>query len=201
MPRRLRVRWFFILERAWSAATLATKRSRPFTSMREEDRRKYQAEDQGASMHGGRSSRFNVFHVAVVLACGGLLGACSQSPQEPAPVFALPLSKIVGAPAVDGQTPAQPAAQPATRQLRYVAVPPGRQVSGMAHAHVILKRASAASHRSIHPRKSKAGAHARAIGPAAAPRSQTKAGGGEPAAAIPLDEPAPTEAAEAPPKL
>jgi hypothetical protein len=154
--------------------------------MREEDRRKYQAEDQGASMHGGRSSRFNVFHVAVVLACGGLLAACSQ--------------KIVGAPAVDGQTPAQPAAQPATRQLRYVAVPPGRQVSGMAHAHVILKRASAASHRSIHPRKSKAGAHARAIGPAAAPRSQTKAGGGEHAATIPLDQPAPTEAAEAPPK-
>ena len=202
MPRRLRVRWFFLF---WNV-----RRRLPLSPQNDHGHlrrcgrkigRKYQAEDQGASMHGGRSSRFNVFHVAVVLACGGLLAACSQSPQQPAPVFALPLSKIVGAPAVDGQTPAQPAAQPATRQLRYVAVPPGRQVSGMAHAHVILKRASAASHRSIHPRKSKAGAHARAIGPAAAPRSQTKAGGGEPAAAIPLDQPAPTEAAEAPPKL
>src|SRR6202040_3576393 len=94
--------------------------------------------DQGASMQAGRSSRFGVFRVAVVLACGGLLAACSHAPQEPAPVFALPLSKIVGAPAIDGQAPAPPAAEPATRQLRYIAVPAGRKVSGMAHAHVIL---------------------------------------------------------------
>jgi hypothetical protein len=150
-------------------------------------------------MQGGRSSRFSV-RVAVVLACGGLLAACSHAAREPAPVFALPLSKIVGAPAIDGQAPAPPAAQPAARQLRYIAVPAGRKVSGMAHAHVILKRASAAPAHSPHHRKSKAAAHGTAAGAAAAPRPQTKTRGDEPTATIPLDEPAPTEAAEPPPK-
>ena len=151
-------------------------------------------------MQAGRSSRFGVFHIAVVLACGGLFAACSHAPQEPAPVFALPLSKIVGAPAIDGQAPAPPAAEPATRQLRYVAVPAGRKVSGMAHAHVILKRASAAPARSPHHPKSKAVAHATATGVATAPRPQTKAAGEERTATIPLDEPAPTGAAKPSPK-
>jgi hypothetical protein len=147
-------------------------------------------------MQAGKSSRFGVFRVAVVLACGGLLAACSHAPQEPAPVFALPLSKIVGAPAIDGQAPAPPTAEPPTRQLRYVAVPAGRKVSGMAHAHVILKRASAAPNRSTHPRKSKAVAHATTARAPAAP----KAGGDEASATIPLDQPTPADAAEPPPK-
>jgi hypothetical protein len=170
--------------------------------MREEDRRKRRAEDQGASMHEGKFGRSGVFRVAVVLALagGGLLAACSQAPQEPAPVFALPLSKIEGAPAIDGQAPAPPAAQPATRQLRYVAVPAGRKVSGMAHARILLKQANAAPKRSGHPGKSKAVAHAKAAGVAAAPRPRTKAAGDEATVTIPLDQPAPTEAAEAPPK-
>jgi hypothetical protein len=150
-------------------------------------------------MQAGRSNRFGVFRVAIVSACGGLLAACSHAPQEPAPVFALPLSKIVGAPAIDGQAPAPPAAQPAARQLRYVAVPAGRKVGGMAHAHVILKRASAAPGRATHRRKLKAVAHARTVGVAAAPGPQ-KAGADEPTAMIPLDQPPPADATEPPPK-
>lgn len=151
-------------------------------------------------MQAGRSSRFSVFHIAVVLACGGLLAACSHAPQEPAPVFALPLSKIVGAPAIDGQAPAPPAAEPATRQLRYVAVPAGRKVSGMAHAHVILKRASAAPNRATHPPKSKAVAHAKPAAVATAQRPETQAGRDQPSVTIPLDQPAPANAAEPLPK-
>jgi hypothetical protein len=151
-------------------------------------------------MQAGRSSRFGGFRVAVVLVCGGLLAACSHAPQEPAPVFALPLSKIVGAPAIDGQAPAPPAAEPATRQLRYVAVPAGRKVSGMAHAHVILKRASAAPNRSTHPRKSKAVAHAKPASVATTQRPETQAGRDQPSVTIPLDQPAPADAAEPLPK-
>jgi hypothetical protein len=151
-------------------------------------------------MQAGRSTRFGVFRVAVVLACGGLLAACSHAPQEPAPVFALPLSKIVGAPAIDGQAPAPPAAEPATRQLRYVAVPAGRKVSGMAHAHVILKRASAAPNRATYPRKSKTVAHAKPAAVATAQRPETQAGRDQPSVTIPLDQPAPADAAEPLPK-
>ena len=59
-------------------------------------------------MDAARSSRLKLFAGAVVLGCGGLLAACSHAPTEPAPVFALPASKIVGASALDGQGPAVP---------------------------------------------------------------------------------------------
>ena len=72
-------------------------------------------------MDAARSSRLKLFAVAVVLGCGSLLAACSAT-QEPAPVFALPLSKIVGAPTLDGQGPAAPVTKPATPQLRKAVV-------------------------------------------------------------------------------
>jgi hypothetical protein len=104
-------------------------------------------------MDAARSSRLTLVAGAVVIACGGLVAACS--PTEPAPVFALPVSKIVGAPTLDGQGPAAVPAKPATPQLRYIAVPPRQKVDGMAHAHVILKQAAAAPHRPNHRRKPK----------------------------------------------
>jgi hypothetical protein len=150
-------------------------------------------------MDAARSSRLKLLGGAVVVACGGLLAACSAT-QEPAPIFALPLSKIVGAPMLDGQGPAAPVTKPATPQLRYIAVPPRQKVDGMAHAHVILKQAAAAPNRSTHRRKPKVAARARAVD-TAAPKIQARAstgapGGDVPSAMIPLDEPTSTDAAQ-----
>ena len=96
--------------------------------------------------------QLDVFRAVVVLACSGLAVACSQAPLEPAPVFTLPLSKVVGAPPVEGQPPAASDA-PATRQLRYVAVPPGQKVAGMAHARIVLKKTKGTPPRSRHAHK------------------------------------------------
>jgi hypothetical protein len=102
-------------------------------------------------MDRGRARVALVFRAGIVVIWSGLLAACSQAPPEPAPVFALPLSKIVGA-SPNSQDPPSPAASPPAKQLRYVAVPPGRSVAGMAHAHVIFKQ-PAAPHRSTHSHK------------------------------------------------
>ena len=61
----------------------------------------------------------------------------------------------------------------APRRLRYVAVPPGEKVEGMAHARIVLKHGKRASH---HPRH----AHKKTVAPTAAVKkpSQTE----EPAA-------------------
>jgi hypothetical protein len=155
-------------------------------------------------MDAAKSSRLKLLGGAVVLACGGLLAACSAT-QEPAPVFALPLSKIVGAPALDGQGPAALATKPATPQLRYIAVPPRQKVDGMAHAHVILKQAAVAPNRPSHRRKPKVAARARAVDTSAAPKIQAKAStevpaGDVPTVMFPLDEPASTDAAQTPSK-
>ena len=143
----------------------------------------------GRSMDRGRLCAALVLRAAVVMVWSGLLAACSQAPAEPAPVFALPLSKIVGATPIS-QDPPLPAASPAARQLRYVAVPPGRSVAGMAHAHVVLKE-PAAPHRSTHPHK-KVVAQAmpvRAPGPKHARATTEPPASAVPAEMIPLDEP------------
>jgi hypothetical protein len=108
--------------------------------------------------------QLDVFRAVVILACGGLAVACSQAPPEAAPVFTLPLSKVVGAPPVEGQPAASDA--PATRQLRYVAVPPGQQVAGMAHARIVTKQ-KATRHRPGH-------AHKKSVARAAAVKKPTE---------------------------
>jgi hypothetical protein len=144
-------------------------------------------------MGGERSSRFIVTQAAVLLALAGWPAACSHAPQEPAPVFALPPSQIVGAPAIEGQEPAPPAAPSARRQLRYIAVPPDRKVAGMARAHLILKPTAAAPHR--HARKTNVAVRHHSRSGAAAAKAKTNAGAappssGAPPAMIMLDQPA-----------
>jgi hypothetical protein len=109
--------------------------------------------------------QLDVFRAVVVLACGIIVAACSQAPPEPAPVFTLPLSKVVGAPPVEGQPPAALDA-PATRQLRYVAVPPGQKVAGMAHARIVLRKTKGTPPHSRH-------AHKKTVAQAAAVKKPT----------------------------
>jgi len=97
------------------------------------------------------ANRLGVFRAVVILAFSGLAVSCSQAPPEPAPVFTLPLSKVVGAPPIEGQPPAAENA-PATRQLRYIAVPPGHQVAGMAHARIVTTQ-KVTRHRPRHAHK------------------------------------------------
>src|SRR5205085_1117100 len=114
-----------------------TKRSRAISAVQEKHRGSW------GDIHGSRPFKRGVCApCGVILVWSGLLAACSQAPPKPAPVFALPLSKIVGA-TPNSQDPPLTAASPPTRQLRYVAVPPGRSVAGMAHAHLVLKQPTA----------------------------------------------------------
>ena len=142
-------------------------------------------------MDAAKSNGFNRVRGVVILACAVLLTACSREPQEPAPVFALPVNKIVTGPPAERQGPAAPVVKPAAPQLRYVAIPPGRKVEGMAHAHVVLKGAAAPVK---HRHKAKIAAGAKHIHSAAARtteanvQAEPKAGDRE---AIPLDDPAP----------
>jgi len=141
-------------------------------------------------MDRGGSSAAYVLRAGVILVWSALLAACSQAPPEPAPVFALPLSKIVGA-TPNSQDPPLTTASPPTQQLRYVAVPPGRSVAGMAHAHLVLKQPTA-PHRSAPPQK-KIIAQAKTV--RAPGRKHARATiepptSAVPAAMIPLDEPA-----------
>lgn len=144
-------------------------------------------------MAEGRSRSLYVIHAAVLLVFGSLLAACSEAPRQPAPVFALPVSQVIGAPAIEGQEPVPAAAPSAARQLRYIAVPPDRKIAGMARAHLILKQTAAAPHR--HPRKTKIAARHHGGGIAAASKRKTNAAatapaGNAPGAMIMLDEPA-----------
>jgi len=137
--------------------------------------------------------RFAVFHTAVVLVCGGFLAGCSQAPQEPAPVFMLPASKVVGGPTIKGEASAPPLGQATARQLRYVAVPPGQTVRGMTPARVVLKQAKVATH----PHRTKTIVRAKDVGAVAAQKQQSaiaaKSPGADAPAMIPLDEPAITD--------
>jgi hypothetical protein len=63
-------------------------------------------------MDRGRSCAAYVLRAGVILVWSGLLAACSQAPPEPAPVFALPLSKIVGATPISRDPPLTTASPP-----------------------------------------------------------------------------------------
>ena len=93
------------------------------------------------------SSWFALSRAVVLLICGTLIVSCSRAPPEPAPEFTLTPSQVTTAPAEFGET------APAPSRLRYVAVPPGHQVPGMAHARIVVKQKKATRHRSRHARK------------------------------------------------
>ena len=60
---------------------------------------------------------------------------------------------------MEGQAAPPPLGQAAAPHLRYVAVPPGRKVSGMAQARVVVKQAKVKPHRSRHAHKAKMQRH------------------------------------------
>src|SRR5436309_15316503 len=94
-------------------------------------------------------SWFAVSRAVVLLFCGTLMVSCSQAPPEAAPEFRIPLSQVTATPpssAEAAETPAAPS------RLRYVAVPPGHQVAGMAHARIVVKQ-KPTRHRARHARK------------------------------------------------
>ena len=99
-----------------------------------------------------------LYGAVVTLACGVLVVACSQAPPEPAPEFTLPLSEVTATPPAQGGASAAEPAAPS--RLRYIAVPPGEKVGGMAHARIVLKRSKRNAHRPRH-------VHKRAVAPAA----------------------------------
>ena len=103
-------------------------------------------------------------HLWMTLACGVLVVACSQEPIEPAPAFILPLSRVTTSPPSQKNAAATASAP---HQLRYVAVPPGHKVAGMAHARIAVKKTKATSHRPNH-------AHKKAIAGATAVRKSTE---------------------------
>jgi len=93
-------------------------------------------------------SRFGLRWSVALLVCGMLVTSCAQAPPpEPAPEFTLPLSQVSTAPPSPGEAAAT-AAAPST--LRYVAVPPGHNVAGMAHARIVVKHKRATRHRHTH---------------------------------------------------
>jgi hypothetical protein len=82
-------------------------------------------------------SWFAVSRAVVLLFCGTLMVSCSQAPPEAAPEFTLPLSQVTTAPPSPAES-VQTASAPS--RLRYVAVPPGHHVAGMAHARIVAKQ-------------------------------------------------------------
>lgn len=139
-------------------------------------------------------SRFGTFCAAVVLGYGSVLAGCSQGPKEPAPVFMLPASKVVGGPVMEGEATAPPIGQAATRQLRYVAVPPGQRIGGMAQARVVLKQAKATPHRARHAHNAKGALRAKAARAPATDQHRPNVAAKSPASGVPasmilLDEP------------
>lgn len=102
----------------------------------------------GANM--GNSSGLTLCRAVVVLACGALVVSCSQAPPEPAPEFTLPMSQV----STEPPSPAEPTTSASSpNRLRYVAVPPGQHVAGMAHARILVKHKKAAGHRHRHTQK------------------------------------------------
>ena len=109
-------------------------------------------------------SWFAVSRAVVLLFCGTLIVSCSQAPPEAAPEFTLTPSQVTTAP----PSPVESAeTAPAPSRLRYVAVPPGHQVAGMAHARIVVKQKKATRHRARHARK-------KAVSPAAAVKTPTE---------------------------
>ena len=96
------------------------------------------------------SERIALFRGVIVLACGALVIGCSQTSPEPAPEFTLPLSQVTTAPPTQEEAAAS-ASVP--NRLRYVAVPPGQHVAGMAHARIVVKQKKVTRHRHRHAQK------------------------------------------------
>src|SRR5204862_6298035 len=92
---------------------------------------------------------FALTRATVLTTCGTLMVSCSQALPEPAPEFTLPLSQVATAPPSPEQA-AETASAPS--RLRYVAVPHGHQVAGMAHARIVVKQ-KPTRHRARHARK------------------------------------------------
>ena len=111
-------------------------------------------------------SWFAVSRAVVLLFCGTLIVSCSQAPPEAAPEFTLPLSQVTTAPPTPEQA-TETASAPS--RLRYVAVPPGHHVAGMARARIVVKQ-KPTLHRSRHARK-------KAVSPAAAVKTPTETAG------------------------
>jgi len=110
------------------------------------------------------SSWFTLTHAVVLVTCGLLIVSCPEAPPKSAPEFTLPLSQVTTAP----PSPAESAeAASAPSRLRYVAVPPGHHVAGMAHARILVKQKKAARHRPHHAGK-------KAVAPAAAIKTPTE---------------------------
>jgi len=107
-------------------------------------------------------SWFAVSRAVVLLFCGTLMVSCSQAPPEAAPEFTLPLSQVTTAPPTAEQA-AETASAPS--RLRYVAVPHGHQVAGMARARIVVKQ-KATRHRAHRSRK-------QAVAPSAAVETPT----------------------------
>ena len=98
----------------------------------------------------GSSERIALFRGVIVLACGALVIGCSQASPEPAPEFTLPLSQVTTAPPTQAEASS---AASAPSRLRYVAVPPGQHVAGMAHARIVVKQKKVKRHRDRHAQK------------------------------------------------
>ena len=105
---------------------------------------------------------FALTRATVLLFCGTLIVSCSQAPPEAAPEFTLPLSQVTTAPPSPAES-AQTASAPS--RLRYVVVPRGHQVAGMAHARIVVKQ-KATRHRAHRSRK-------KAVAPSAAVKTPT----------------------------
>ena len=106
---------------------------------------------------------FALTRATVLLFCGTLIVSCSQAPPEAAPEFTLPLSQVIAVPPSPEQA-AETASAPS--RLRYVAVPPGHQVAGMARARIVVKQ-KPTRHRARHARK-------KAVSPAAPVKTPTE---------------------------
>ena len=111
------------------------------------------------------SGWFALRRATVLLLCGTLIVSCSQAPPEPAPEFTVPLSQVTTAPPSPAEA-AETASAPS--RLRYVAVPPGHQVAGMAHARIVVKRKKTIHHHPRHARK-------KGVSPATAIKTPTEA--------------------------
>src|SRR5438045_1776892 len=100
----------------------------------------------------------------VTLACSVLVVACSPAPPESPPEFTLPLSQVTAAPPAQGERSTETTAP---RRLRYIAVPPGEKVAGMAHARIVSKHGKHTAHRPRH-------AHKRAVAPTTVVKKPTE---------------------------
>src|SRR3981189_2767346 len=156
-----------------------------------------------------RKSRHGLRRAVPVLIVGGLAGACSGNPNEPAPVF-----MKGGAPgaAATGREPAitsrplgiagapPPAAMP--RETRQITVERGQSIGSLAGEYHVSKQAIIAANHLEAPYKIKIGTRVTIPGAAAAPVQQAmvSSSGAATPDVIPLDDP-PARPASAPPPI